>query len=473
MANGRLNSKCCGRGFSCVGLRNSVVFGLGTLFNNCGSRHMCRLVPCLKTNFARTCAEPRMGTLAVGTNLVGHFHVSDTISVGLRLDTAKMRNGFSNRRNNGRSCSNVFKTSVNLACHFPGHKFRHPFPRVVSRLRLEGVHRRVGTVTTTGLALRRRLRRTRDRPAARIMRRRIVMSTGVTPHAMFFGVNSTRVSPHRTVGLSCLTRRVGGFPSAGCIMGKCTSSTANAPDFGGRLDVGHTRTIIGMLIGRCNVSTGHLDISNGNNMSGFKRPVLGHIMLIGSGGWGSEVVWGEGPHCQFANDKMFSWAVLSIYLFLEDARLLCLFHCRVHVIGMVSLRESTGIYRYVNDNNSYRFTSLFRRLVSNESVFLGLFPTIASQLRYLLRGNVWRTFCFRVSRSAALVINFRLVRIQVVQRVALRVFQAARYVGVYRCDIAFCLAQILCARVIKVNRRTRCLFLCFINAFKRMSAVAR
>lgn len=281
-----LTGKCCGRGFGCVGLRKSIVFGLGTLFNKCGSRHMCRVVPCLKTNFARSCSGPRHRTFTVGTNVVGHFHISDTMSVGVRVNNVLTRSGFSKRVNKGRKCSNITDLATNLACHFPTHKFTHPVPRVVSRVRLTGVHHRVGSVTTTGRSLRRRLISTRGRPITRITRRMIIASTGVTPHAMFFAVKSSRLSPHRRVGLSCLTTGVGRFPSARCAMCKCTSSTANAPTFGGRLDRGHTRTIIGTLIGGCKMSSDHLGISTNNNISGFNGPVcLGQIMLMRSIGW--------------------------------------------------------------------------------------------------------------------------------------------------------------------------------------------
>lgn len=285
IGNARVSSNCCGRHFSCVGLRKSIVFGLGTLFKKCGRRHICRVVPCMNTNFARGCAGPRHRTLSMGTNVVGHFHVSGTVSVGLRLDTVNIRSGFSNRINNSRKCSNILDTAMKLACHFPTHKFHHPVPRLVSRMRLTTVRTRLTRVKTTGRRLRGTLITTRGRPITRIARARIVIpSPSVTPHAMFFGVNSTRISPHRTVGLSCLTSRVGRFPGTACAMGKCTSSTANAPTFGGRLDLGHTRTIISMLMGRCKVPTSHLGISTNNNISGFKRPVLGHIMLIGSTG---------------------------------------------------------------------------------------------------------------------------------------------------------------------------------------------
>lgn len=172
-----------------------------------------------------------------------------------------------------------------MACCFPAHKFRHPIPRVVSRLRLGRVHGRVGTVTTTGVRLRRRLTGTRRPIRMRSARRIIVASAGVTPHAMFFGVNSSGLSPRRRVGLSCLTDGVGRSPGTACAVGKCTSSTANAPTFGRGLDLRHTRIIGSLLIGGCNVSTSELGITTNNNISGFNRPVLGHMMLIRSTRW--------------------------------------------------------------------------------------------------------------------------------------------------------------------------------------------
>lgn len=138
---------------------------------------------------------------------------------------------------------------------------------------------------------------------------------------------------------------------------------------------------------------------------------------------------------------------------------------------MICLRNFTGVQRNVNDNDSYCFATFSRRFVSNKGVFFRFFPAITSELRLFLRGKIRRAFCLCVARATALVINFRLIRVQVIKRMAFRIFKATRYVRMYGCNIALSFAQVLRTRVVKINRRTRRFLLSFVDFFNRVGTI--
>lgn len=140
---------------------------------------------------------------------------------------------------------------------------------------------------------------------------------------------------------------------------------------------------------------------------------------------------------------------------------------------MIGLRDLLSVYRYFNNNDSNCFASFLRRLMGNEGIFTRFFTAIASEFRYLLRSDIRRAFRFRISRSATLMIYFRFDRVQMVQRVAFGVFQATRYIRMYRSNVAFGLSQVLRTRVSQVNVRARSLLLSFFQFFKRVSAITR
>lgn len=200
--------------FSYMNLHGDVMFNLSSMLCGYNPKRVYEFIPYLGAGFVHTYSGPQKEAFAVNAGLINRFRVSPVLDVNLELSIMGTENKFDGELGGKKDFDGVLAATAGVTYYFKTRGFNKAKtcpPQLISEAELNGMRNKMNALNEEVQGLKDKLAVV-PAPVV-VVEESVTKVPDIAPHAIFFNLGSSAVSPQELVNLGFLADQIKEYPT--------------------------------------------------------------------------------------------------------------------------------------------------------------------------------------------------------------------------------------------------------------------
>ena len=265
--------------FHYMNLHGDVLFNLSAMLGGYNPDRVYEFVPYLGAGFTHSYSGVNKSqALAVNAGIINKFRVSPSLDINLELSGMMAQNKFDRELGGNHDFDGVVSATLGLTYHFKARGFSKPVASrdLISEAELRDMRNRMNSLASENQSLKDQLSRKPE-----VVAETVVKNVGdVTPYAIFFDLNSSKVSDKEMVNIGHLADYMKKYPDLKVQLFGYADKATGTSAYNQTLSAERAQTVANVLVEKFGISRDRIATEAEGGVEKFQKIYLNRMVLI-------------------------------------------------------------------------------------------------------------------------------------------------------------------------------------------------
>ncbi len=274
--------------FDYMNLHGDVLFNLSAMIGGYSSKRVYEIIPYLGAGFTHSYTSPHRQSMSLNAGIINRFRLGSGVDLNLELAAVGVEDKFDSEAGNHPGYDALGSVTVGITYKFPKRGFKRPAPQLISESELREMRIGIAELAEANAVLGEELARKEAQLDVERVREAIDVSTEtndgtIAPRAVFFPLESSKLSPRETMNLQYLAEYMKQNPNTQYVIYGYADSATGSAYYNQKLSEKRAQSVVDYLVKNYGISSSRLQAQGAGGVDKFGKPeYLNRVVIVES-----------------------------------------------------------------------------------------------------------------------------------------------------------------------------------------------